>query len=251
MGKTVLSIQAHPDDAEFTCAGTLALLHDRGWRVHIATMTPGDCGSAELSPEEIGRIRRGEAAAAAELLDGNYHCLECKDVFIMYDTPTLLRVVDLLRRVKPDLVFAPSPRDYFVDHENTSRLVWTGCFSCGMPNVKTGDTPPHHTPHLYYVDAMEGKDILGEVIRPAIYVDIGGKIDLKQEMLRKHDSQRSWLLRHHGMDKYTEMMRTFAAARGAEVDRGFAEGFRQHLGHGFPQDDQVQAELAELVIRSQ
>ena len=48
--RTVLSLLAHPDDAEFTCAGTLALLGQRGWQIHIATMTPGDCGSASLGP---------------------------------------------------------------------------------------------------------------------------------------------------------------------------------------------------------
>ena len=38
--RKVLSILAHPDDAEFMCAGTLALLKQKGWEVHIATMTP-------------------------------------------------------------------------------------------------------------------------------------------------------------------------------------------------------------------
>ena len=42
--KVVLSIGAHPDDAEFMYAGTLALLHERGWQAHIATMAPGVCG---------------------------------------------------------------------------------------------------------------------------------------------------------------------------------------------------------------
>ena len=79
--KIVLSIQAHPDDAEFTCAGTLALLQKKGWQVHIATMTPGDCGSATLNRAEISNIRKQEAANAAKLLDGQYHCLECEDVF--------------------------------------------------------------------------------------------------------------------------------------------------------------------------
>ena len=42
MSKTVLGFMAHPDDAEFNCAGTLARLHrEHGWRVAIATMTPG------------------------------------------------------------------------------------------------------------------------------------------------------------------------------------------------------------------
>ena len=51
--KIALSIGAHPDDAEFMCAGTLALLHERGWEIHIATMTPGDCGTVQYSREEI------------------------------------------------------------------------------------------------------------------------------------------------------------------------------------------------------
>ena len=56
--KTVLCIEAHPDDAEFLCAGTLALLRERGWQVHIASVTPGDCGTVQYSREEISRIRK-------------------------------------------------------------------------------------------------------------------------------------------------------------------------------------------------
>ncbi|UCD50593.1 MAG: PIG-L family deacetylase, partial [Phycisphaerales bacterium] len=82
--KTLLCIGAHPDDAEFLCAGTLTLLHQRGWQIHIATMTPGDCGTTEHTREEISRIRKAEAAKAIALLDGTYHCLECDDVLIMY-----------------------------------------------------------------------------------------------------------------------------------------------------------------------
>jgi LmbE family N-acetylglucosaminyl deacetylase len=82
-GKTVLSLGAHPDDAEFFCAGTLALLHKKGWQIHIATMTPGDCGTVQYNREEISRIRRAEAAKAASLLQGTYHCLEYDDIFIM------------------------------------------------------------------------------------------------------------------------------------------------------------------------
>jgi N-acetylglucosamine malate deacetylase 1 len=51
--KRALALVAHPDDAEFMCCGTLTLLHERGWEIHLATMTPGDCGSELLGPEEI------------------------------------------------------------------------------------------------------------------------------------------------------------------------------------------------------
>ena len=56
--KTVLAIVAHPDDAEFNCAGTLALLKEKGWKVEIASMTAGDCGSMEYDRQEISTIRR-------------------------------------------------------------------------------------------------------------------------------------------------------------------------------------------------
>ena len=64
----ILAVHAHPDDVEFQCAGTLALLAQAGHQVTIVTMTAGDCGSRELGPEEIARIRRQEAQASAELI---------------------------------------------------------------------------------------------------------------------------------------------------------------------------------------
>ena len=64
---TVLALFAHPDDAEFLCAGTLIHLAKHGAKVHLATMTAGDCGSSILPPEKISRIRRREAARAAKL----------------------------------------------------------------------------------------------------------------------------------------------------------------------------------------
>ena len=72
---TVLALFAHPDDAEFLCAGTLAHLAERGASVHIVTMTAGDCGSAILPPEKITRVRKSEATRAAGLIGAAYACL--------------------------------------------------------------------------------------------------------------------------------------------------------------------------------
>src|SRR5262249_27332259 len=110
MADVVLSILAHPDDAEFLCAGTLIrLVREHGWQAHIATMTPGDCGSAELPPEEISRIRRGEGAKAAALIGATYHCLEERDLQIFYNERALERVTCLLRSVRPRVVLTHSP----------------------------------------------------------------------------------------------------------------------------------------------
>ena len=246
--KTILSFGAHPDDAEFMCAGTLALLHKKGWKIHIATMTPGDCGTVEYSRDEISGIRKAEAAKAAALLDGSYHCLECDDAFIMYDRPTLLKAIELVRKVRPTIVFALSPTDYMVDHETASRLAQSACFCCGVVNIETpGAEPFEPVPHLYYADPVEGKDNLGTEIQPGMIVDITSVMDTKERMLCCHESQRNWLLKHHGMDDYVEMMKGFAQKRGGEIGCEFAEGFRQHLGHAYPQDNILRAELGRLV----
>src|SRR5271155_4540773 len=76
----VLALHAHPDDVEFQCGGTLILLRAAGCAVTIATMTPGDCGSAEHDAEAISAIRREEARAAAAVIGAEYTCLEFRDV---------------------------------------------------------------------------------------------------------------------------------------------------------------------------
>src|SRR5438045_2527805 len=105
MAGVVLSVLAHPDDAEFLCAGTLIrLVREHGWQAHLATMTAGDCGSMELPPEEISRIRREEGQRAAGLIGATYHCLDERDLLITYHERTLERVTRLLRAVRPDVV---------------------------------------------------------------------------------------------------------------------------------------------------
>ena len=67
-------------------------------------------------------------------------------------------------------------------------------------------------------------------------------------MLKCHDSQRSWLLKHHKIDEYILAMEKFSAMRGEEINTGYAEGFRQHLGHGYPQENVLTSVLNNLVV---
>src|ERR1700758_3544313 len=109
MGDVVLSVLAHPDDAEFLCAGTLIrLARERGWRIHIASMTPGDCGSAELPPDAIAPTPRAEGAAAAAVIGATYHCVEERDLRIVYGEGPLEKVVRLMRQVRPAVVLTHS-----------------------------------------------------------------------------------------------------------------------------------------------
>lgn len=248
----VLSFLAHPDDAEFVCAGTLARLKkEAGCEIVIATATSGDCGSISHRPEEIARIRHAEAKAAADLLGAEYYCAGSLDLLIVYDAPTIRAFVEVVRKARPDIVITHSPSDYMVDHEMTSRLVRTACFSAPAPNFLTGDINPAPAlaavPHLYYADATEQKDIFGNPVLPSFVVDISEQMDLKVQMLCCHASQREWLRAHHKMDHYVEMMKHGSAARGKTAGHAYGEGFRQHLGHGYPQDNRI-AELLKLKL---
>jgi LmbE family N-acetylglucosaminyl deacetylase len=249
MAGVALTVLAHPDDAEFLCAGTLIrLVREQAWQVHIATMTPGDCGSAELAAEEISRVRRSEGARAAALIGATYHCLEERDLLIFYNAGTLEKVTRLLRQLRPGLVFTHSPDDYMLDHEMTSTIVRAAAFGAPIPNFHAGSGHPavlEHIPHLYYCDPIEGKDLMGREIAPGFCVDISGVIETKAEMLARHASQREWLLKHHGMDQYLEAMRDWAGKRGRAYGVAYAEGFRQHRGHGYPQDNLLGALLGE------
>jgi LmbE family N-acetylglucosaminyl deacetylase len=251
VANVALTVLAHPDDAEFLCAGTLIrLVREHGWQAHIATMTPGDCGSAEHSAEQIAGIRRAEAKAAAAHIGGAYHCLEARDLLVFYDGSTLATVTDLLRRVRPQIVFTHSPDDYMLDHEMTSRLARAAAFNAPIPLFlasRGGPPPTDFVPHVYYCDPIEGKDLLGRPVRADIHVDIGGVIDEKSVMLACHASQRNWLLKHHGMDQYVTTMRDWATARGREIGVSHAEGFRQHRGHGYPQDDLLAETLGAIL----
>jgi len=237
----VLAIHAHPDDIEFQCAGTLLLLAQKGCEVVAATMTAGDKGSAELCPEEIAEIRRGEAAKSASLLGAEYVCLGFRDLEICFDNDSRRAVIETVRKTRPDIVITAPPVDYMPDHEETSRLVRDACFTAAVPNYKTRQWDPApalgHIPHLYYVDPLGGVDYYGAPIEPQFVVDVSDVFDRKLETLAAHSSQREWLRRQHGIDEYLDSCRRFSALRGKGIGAAHGEGFRQHVGHPYPADN--------------
>jgi LmbE family N-acetylglucosaminyl deacetylase len=236
--KVALSFLAHPDDAEILCGGTLIRLADQGWTVHIATMTAGDCGTMTEDPWQISARRTAEGRAAAKVIGGTYHCLDEKDGFVCYDKPTLRKAVDLFRTVVPSLVLTHAPKDYMVDHEMTSLIGRAASFLFSAPNISTLPRAAHSAvPHLYYCDPIEGIDPMGRPVEPTTLIDISSVIERKAEMLACHASQRAWLAAHHGMDEYIEAMKRFGQHRGQLKGSKFAEGFIQHRGHAYPQND--------------
>lgn len=260
---TVLALMAHPDDIEITCAGTLLLLKAAGWDVHLATMTAGDLGSATLGPAAIARIRRKEAAASAALLGGGYTCLGFKDLTIQHAEPAKRIVAGVLREVRPDLLITHPPRDYMADHEETSRLAREAAFASTMPNWTTRPVPGRrrgaaaprpcdHIPTLLYADPIDLVDWAGHRVPAQFLVDVSTVIDRKAEMLAAHATQREWLRQQHGEDEYLHWMRRLGATRAGEFGKRtvtHAEGFVQHLGHGFPKTDLLTPALGKARVR--
>ena len=247
MERIALTLMAHPDDAEILCGGTLALLASRGWRVHIASASRGDCGSSTLPAEEIAAIRAREGREAARVIDGVYHCLDAWDALVLYGADLLRRACGLFREVRPSLVITHNPSDYMVDHEQISLVARATAFNAPIPNAPAppGTTPLERIPHLYYADPVEGKSSLGDAVRPALLIDVTAVMETKLRMVSAHASQREWLRSHHGVDEYLESTKRWGAARGELIGREYAEGFRQHRGHAYPQDDLLGATLKE------
>jgi N-acetylglucosamine malate deacetylase 1 len=249
----VLAVGAHPDDVEFTCAGTLVLLARAGWDVHVATMTAGDLGSATLPRARIAAVRKREAAASARLIGATYTCLGFDDLCVVYSEAAKRRVSGFLRIARPDLLLLPSPVDYMADHEETPRIVREAAFASTIRNWKASfggrSAPPcERLPAIYYVDPIDGIDHDGRRVRPSKVVDVSDVFAEREKMLACHASQRDWLRAQHGEDEYLGWNRRMAAAVAkAAGRRGYAEGFRPHRGHGYPAEDVLTRVLGRRV----
>ena len=254
MATIVLALGCHPDDIEFMMAGTLFLLKEAGCGLHYMNLANGSCGTTEFSAEEIVRIRSQEAQTAAQLLGAEYHASLATDLEVLYDQPLIRKVTAVVREVKPDILLLPSPEDYMEDHMNTCRIGVTAAFCRGMRNYAT-DPPREPTFQdvvLYHALPYGLRDGMRRRIRPELVVDITSVMDMKEQMLACHQSQKRWLDESQGLDSYLITMREMSAevarmygpaprnpphgAKGAKTSSGafaFAEGWRRHSHLGY------------------
>jgi len=155
-----------------------------------------------------------------------------------------------VRAADPALVFTHSPVDYMVDHETTSRLCQTACFGAMAPNFQTksrnASRPLRAVPHLYYAEPFGGRDILGKEIPSTLYIDIETAFTRKTAMLACHESQQAFLSAQQGISDTLSMMKSMAERAGEATGLGQAEGFRQHLGQGFPPSNLLAKLLGDL-----
>ncbi len=114
----VLAIGAHPDDIELACGGTIAKLVQQGHKVALCDLTQG-----ELGTRGTREIRNEEAQQAAKILGVlTRRNLQIPDGNIDVNKKNLLKIIMLIRELRPSLLFIPYGVERHPDHVHTSEL---------------------------------------------------------------------------------------------------------------------------------
>lgn len=225
--KRAMSIHAHPDDQEFTVAGTLAKWAKAGCEIVTVVITSGDSGSNDPSrgadyKSVLAALREDEQRAACAVLGVK------ETMFLRYPDGELeatlaLRkeLTRLIRTHRPEAVICGNPDGWFYgsgyvnhpDHRAAAEAAVAAVFpSAGSRLIFADLLPAGYEPHnvkRLYVHGVE---------TPDTWVDISGGIDLKIESLRKHVSQLS--------EDPAKMIREWAAEEGKPKGLAFAETYR-------------------------
>ncbi len=223
--RRVLVIQAHPDDVEFTSAGTIARWAKEGAEIHYCSITSGDKGSADpaMTGVELAAMREREQRAACDVLGVS------SVIFLGYLDATLVADLNLrreltrhIRRVRPDVLMAQDPTMRYTgqgyinhpDHVAAGEASLAAVFPSArdrmtFPELLHEGLEPHKVAEIYLFGGLT----------PDIWVDITGSIDTKIAALKAHESQvRDW--------DPSDMIRTWAretAERHPDKPDGFGE----------------------------
>jgi N-acetylglucosamine malate deacetylase 1 len=223
----VLAVGAHPDDVEIACAGTLARCIARGDAVSLMVMCNGNSASTALGAEELAAVRSAELKDAARVLGVETLVeLGLPDFGVWLDRATLLKLTDVIRQVRPDVVITHFDADYGSDHNHTLKLVQDATLAASVAGVTTAHAPIPKIPYLYMMEPLGGFGF-----QPQVYVDITATFAVKIKMLECHRSQIEWMSRYGGMDT-REYIETVARFRGYQAGVKYAEGFLAHGSWG-------------------
>lgn len=122
----VLILAPHPDDETLGCGGTIALYTSKGSEVRIVIISDGGQISQELAGEGINvvEMRKQESIEASKILGiGQTYFLCFPDgELALYKDEMKEKIEDIVREFNPDIVFAPSPIDYYADHIAVSEI---------------------------------------------------------------------------------------------------------------------------------
>lgn len=178
----ILIFAAHPDDAELGMGGTIAKLAAEGKSVGIIDFT-----EAELSSNGTIEGRRDETSEASKVLNISVReNLKIPDGKVKVSDEVVNSVIELLRKYKPRVVFAPYFNDRHPDHIGASKIVKEAAFFSGLKKIETeldGKKQQTHRPvKLYYF--MQTYEFT-----PSFVVDISNHFETKMKAVRAYKSQ--------------------------------------------------------------
>lgn len=223
--ESAMAIVAHPDDIEFSCAGTTARWARAGARIAYLLCTSGDVGIAEpsMTRARATEIREAESRAAAEIAG-------VRDVIFLREPDGMLeatialrkRIVREIRRFRPEVIITGDPTVVFSsadyinhpDHRAAAQAALDATFpAAGQPNLfeeLAAEGLTAFKPRKVYITAWDKGDT---------YVSIDETIDVKVAALRAHKSQmRDW--------DPEPMIREWSAEAAKGKEMQYAESFR-------------------------
>jgi len=227
----VLVIQAHPDDVEFSSAGTIAKWVNDGANVTYCSITSGDKGSDDpgMTGEHLAAMREIEQQAACDVLGvKELRFLRYKDATLVADLDLRLALTRVIRQVKPDVLVCMDPsmrwsgQEYInhPDHLAAGEASLAAVFPSArdrmtFPELLAEGLEPHKVNEVY----------LFATSSPDVWVDITDTMEVKLRALNAHASQvRDWDPR----EMILEWARGTAAANPHKDDSTgeFAESFK-------------------------
>lgn len=225
--KRIAVVMAHPDDAEFGCAGSVARWVKEGHSVVYILLTSGDQGGedSDVTPETLVATREAEQLAACEILGVSETIfLRLPDGELTADLATRKLLVRTLRTVRPDVVVSMDPSFLWSDsgyinhpdHRAAGQVTLDAIFpGTGNPmaylDLRAEGLLPHKVREIYLEAAKD----------PNVWIDITETFDQKLRALRADVSQL------HDWDP-EEMMRTWASESAAQQPGigEYAESFK-------------------------
>ncbi|MDQ0299414.1 bacillithiol biosynthesis deacetylase BshB1 [Salibacterium salarium] len=215
---TILCIGAHPDDVEIGMGGTTAMHTKKGDDVYVCSLTKGELSS---NGTVESRQREAEAAATQLKVTGRYQ-LHFPDRGISSNHHEYIVLLDMIRQVKPDVVFAPYFEDRHPDHSACSELVRQAVFDAGIKKYPEVQYPSFKVDSFFYY-FINGFDV------PDFYLDISSEQERKEGALLCYESQ--FLLQAESVatpltEGYIESVRSRDAMFGKQAGVRYAEGFK-------------------------
>ncbi|MEP7145622.1 MAG: bacillithiol biosynthesis deacetylase BshB1 [bacterium] len=179
----VLFFGSHPDDVELNCGGMVLSLTGSGRRVGIADLTRG-----ELSTRGDPASRKKETDKASQLLRLSYReNLKIQDGNIEINQINRDKVISVIRKSRPEIIFAPYPHDRHPDHINAGNLIRESFFYSGLEKIKTAHV--HYRPaKIYYY-------------RNAYDIPVSFIYNVSKEFLKKLEVLKCYSSQFYGSDR--------------------------------------------------